>query len=232
MIPPPNGALEILSGIEESDVFILELSNPIYDSESQTLQYEFILLEEGTQGLGHYTKDADAILPQTFGTIALFIDNAQVPAVNCVPAPHKNLSNCDLSNKDLTGINFAGANLSGVDLSRYDYLGFLAPQIGIHLAGANLKNANLSGADLSGADLSGADLSGTDLTDANLNGADFTDAIFDGPFKDAKEPKEWDEKIKAKIAKAEQKAKQLLCESEAEVAATNGVYFDMVACMN
>jgi len=52
------------------------LTNPVYDPDSETLQYDVIILEEATQGLSHYSKDIDTKIPQTFEQIVLFIDNA------------------------------------------------------------------------------------------------------------------------------------------------------------
>jgi len=87
---PPNAALSILDASESSDVIIVELSNPVYSPESETLQYDVIILDEATEGLTHYTKDADAAIPQTFFKAALFIDDADLDSVSTsgpIPIP-------------------------------------------------------------------------------------------------------------------------------------------------
>jgi len=87
---PPNAALDILDASESSDVIIVELSNPVYSPESETLQYDVIILDEAIEGLTHYTKDADAAIPQTFSKAALFIDDADLDSVSTsgpIPIP-------------------------------------------------------------------------------------------------------------------------------------------------
>lgn len=75
---PPNAALDILDGTEDADVFVIELHNPVYTPESETVQYDVILLEEATEGLTHYSKSTDAIIPSQFSHAALFIDDSEL----------------------------------------------------------------------------------------------------------------------------------------------------------
>ncbi len=89
-INPPNAALDILDGTENSDVIIVELSNPVYSPESETLQYDVIILEEATEGLTHYSKNADATIPTIFAQAALFIDDADLDSTvssDAIPIP-------------------------------------------------------------------------------------------------------------------------------------------------
>ncbi len=89
-INPPNAALDILDGTENSDVIIVELSNPVYSPESETLQYDVIILEEATEGLTHYSKNADATIPTIFAQAALFIDDADLDSAvssDAIPIP-------------------------------------------------------------------------------------------------------------------------------------------------
>ena len=79
---PPNAALDILDNDDNNDVFIVELTNAHYDPDAQILQYDVIILEEATDGLSHYSKDADMTIPQTFGPAVLFIDNADPSVVS------------------------------------------------------------------------------------------------------------------------------------------------------
>jgi len=73
---PPNAALELLDWNEQSDVFILELTNPVYNYESEILQYDVKILEEASEGLTQYNKRNDPKIPATFENSVLFIDDA------------------------------------------------------------------------------------------------------------------------------------------------------------
>lgn len=87
---PPNAALDISDSIKSTDVIIVELTNPVYSPESQTLQYDVIILQEATEGLTHYAKDADATIPTRFSKVALFIDDEDLDSVltpNAIPIP-------------------------------------------------------------------------------------------------------------------------------------------------
>jgi len=75
-IDPPNAALDILDGTLDADVFIMELTNPVYSPDHEVLQYDVIILEDAPKGLSHYSNDMDATIPSTFSNAALFIDNA------------------------------------------------------------------------------------------------------------------------------------------------------------
>jgi len=156
---PTIAAIDILPGHESGDVLIVELMNPIYDGLIRTLQYDVIVLEEPSLGFAYYGDDVDDYIPESFGAVALFIDN--VKTKDCTPGPDKDLKGCDLS-----GVNLSGVYLRYVDLS------------GANLRGANLSGANLSDANLIGANLVGANLIGVDLSNANLSNADLTDADF------------------------------------------------------
>jgi predicted transcriptional regulator len=83
-VDPPNAALEILDNTGDSDVIIIELTNPVYSSESEMIQFDVIILEEASDGLSHYSKNLDATIPSTFGKSALFIDNWLDDAVDTV----------------------------------------------------------------------------------------------------------------------------------------------------
>jgi len=72
---PPNAALELLDWNEQSDVFIIELTNPVYNYESEILQYDVKILEEASEGLTQYNKRNDPKIPETFENSVLFIDD-------------------------------------------------------------------------------------------------------------------------------------------------------------
>lgn len=71
---PPNAVLELVGSNEQSDIFILELMNPVYNYESETLQYNVKVLSEASKGLAHYNDQNDINIPATFGDSVLFID--------------------------------------------------------------------------------------------------------------------------------------------------------------
>ncbi len=72
---PPNAALEFTDIFGNPVVVIVELTNPVYSPESQTFQYDIVILGEATEGLSHYSKNNDIHIPRTFGYSTLFIDN-------------------------------------------------------------------------------------------------------------------------------------------------------------
>jgi hypothetical protein len=72
---PPNAALEILDADEDEDVAVVELFDPIYDNESQTLQYNVSFLEKPDHSYAKFNERADKTLPETFGAASLFIDD-------------------------------------------------------------------------------------------------------------------------------------------------------------
>ncbi|WP_048144475.1 hypothetical protein [Methanothrix harundinacea] len=72
---PPNAALEILDADEEEDVAVVELFDPVYDNESQTLQYNVSILEMPDHSYAVFNERADQALPETFGPATLFIDD-------------------------------------------------------------------------------------------------------------------------------------------------------------
>jgi hypothetical protein len=74
---PPNAALEILDADEDEDVAVVELFDPIYDNESQTLQYNVSFLEKPNHSYAIFNKRADKSLPETFGAASLFIDDCE-----------------------------------------------------------------------------------------------------------------------------------------------------------
>ncbi len=72
---PPNAAIEILEADEEEDVAVVALFDPVYDNESQTLQYNVSILEEPNHSYAIFNERHDGSLPETFGAVALFIDD-------------------------------------------------------------------------------------------------------------------------------------------------------------
>lgn len=74
---PPNAALEILDSNGQSDLFILVLMNPVYNYESETLQYNVEILAEASKGLIHYDDKNGFEIPATFEHSVLFIDGQE-----------------------------------------------------------------------------------------------------------------------------------------------------------
>ena len=72
---PPNAIISILDGDPDSNVTLVELFNPVFSPESETLQYDVILLgEDGTKGLKHHETYLDKIIHGTFEKVVLFIE--------------------------------------------------------------------------------------------------------------------------------------------------------------
>lgn len=128
---PPNAALVMNEAGGSEAIVVVELLNPVYDSEKQTLVYDIVALDP-KEGLLAFRSSAS--LPDSFGKATLFIDNAIDG--NCTPGPNADLAWCSLYNLDLSGRDLSYAKLTS----------------------ANLANSNLTGAALDGADLDGANL--------------------------------------------------------------------------
>jgi len=83
---PPNAAITILGADETEDTIIVELTNPVFNSEMRKLQYTVQILEDTSDGLSHYTEHVDESLPESFGHVAVFIDDAFGFSCDCPPA--------------------------------------------------------------------------------------------------------------------------------------------------
>ena len=72
---PPNAALVLLDAENQEDTMIVELTNPIYDSQAETLQYTVTVIDDYQgDGLAYHSRRADTSLPEQFGRVNLFID--------------------------------------------------------------------------------------------------------------------------------------------------------------
>ncbi len=81
---PPNAALDIIGNNSQS-IAIVELMSAKYDSTTQTLEYEILMLEDETAGN----------IPESFGEVALFIDSAWKDYhCNCEPSSGKKECKC------------------------------------------------------------------------------------------------------------------------------------------
>lgn len=72
---PPNGAIVILEADEGMDVVVVELFDPAYDAASRTLQYTASILDEPNHSHAIFNEQHDGAIPETFGAVALFIDD-------------------------------------------------------------------------------------------------------------------------------------------------------------
>lgn len=74
---PPNAALVLLDAESQEDTLIVELTNPIYNSQAETLQYTVTVIDDyQSEGLAYHSRRADMSLPEQFGRVNLFIDDA------------------------------------------------------------------------------------------------------------------------------------------------------------
>jgi hypothetical protein len=82
---PPNAAIVAQTEDGGEDVIVVELLNPDYDSGSQTLTYDVIVLDEYIgDGFGDLAqRQDDGALPEAFGHTSLFIDDCP-PITQCV----------------------------------------------------------------------------------------------------------------------------------------------------
>ena len=80
---PPNAAIDVLNGEEGNDVVIVELLNPVYDSNAATLQYTARILEDVNHSVVVFNEKRDGSIPTSFGSVALFIDDCSDITVKC-----------------------------------------------------------------------------------------------------------------------------------------------------
>lgn len=71
---PPNAALVMNQEDASENIIVVELLNPVYDAEKETLVYDIVELnpEEGMNAF----QASNATLPSSFGQATLFIDSA------------------------------------------------------------------------------------------------------------------------------------------------------------
>lgn len=72
---PPNAALEILEAEESTDLVVLELFDPAYHAESNTLEYTASILQEPDHSYAVFNERHDKEIPKSFGANSLFIDD-------------------------------------------------------------------------------------------------------------------------------------------------------------
>ncbi len=80
---PPNAAIDVLNGEEGSDVVIVELLDPVYNSDTATLQYTVRILEDANHSVASLNERNDASIPASFGAVAVFIDDCSDVTVGC-----------------------------------------------------------------------------------------------------------------------------------------------------
>jgi len=74
---PPNAAINILDADHSENVIIVELFNPVYDAEKETLQYDARIISNSlSENLKNHQMMADAEIPEEFDDVSLFIDNS------------------------------------------------------------------------------------------------------------------------------------------------------------
>jgi hypothetical protein len=89
----PNAALEILEANEEEDLAVVELFDPVYDAANQTLKYNVSIIDQPDLSYAVFNGRADKALPETFGPVALFIDDCPDGTVRCCKSG--NLAVCE-----------------------------------------------------------------------------------------------------------------------------------------
>lgn len=80
---PPNAALEILEEDGSTDFVVLELYDPAYHGESNTLEYTASILQEPDHSYAVFNERHDEEIPKSFEANALFIDDCSDLNVKC-----------------------------------------------------------------------------------------------------------------------------------------------------
>ena len=68
---------------ETNDVVIVELRNPIYNADTATLQYSAHILKDANHSIESFNTRRDDSIPESFGGVALFIDDCSDVRVSC-----------------------------------------------------------------------------------------------------------------------------------------------------
>ena len=83
---PPNAALVVDGDEGETDIAVVELFNPSYDEDTHTAAYDVKVLAawEDSLEVGFHEEPADlALLPSSFGSAHLFIDDCPDGTMTC-----------------------------------------------------------------------------------------------------------------------------------------------------
>lgn len=88
---PPNAAVLLKDGEEDSDMIVVELTSPNYDETNKTLTYEAKVLDNYTFA-SNWSQDllpkADVAIPEKFGRVAIVIDDCPNGDVACCEAQY------------------------------------------------------------------------------------------------------------------------------------------------
>jgi hypothetical protein len=115
---PPNAALVVEPGPGETDVAVVELSNPTYDEATHTATYEVTVLQDWEDSLemGFSKAPADlAALAPTFGAAHLFIDDCPDLTITC-----RNGSNGAIAGSYKAGTCWDGSRVCCFPCGGYD----------------------------------------------------------------------------------------------------------------
>ncbi len=86
----PNAALHIPGATTGSDTFVVELSNPTWKADTQTLTFVAKQVSGATGALDAYVEAADTITDSIFAAATLVIDDASTEVVgSCVQLPEQ-----------------------------------------------------------------------------------------------------------------------------------------------
>jgi hypothetical protein len=80
---PPNAAIDVMGVDEGNDVVIVELTNPVYDADSATLNCTARILDDRNHSIASFNTRRDASIPEAFGAVALFIDDCSDVKIAC-----------------------------------------------------------------------------------------------------------------------------------------------------
>ncbi len=81
---PPNAAVDVLDEKGEASVIVVELLDPLYDTQSATLRYTArIVPDDVNHSVDRFNQNRADTLPESFGSVALFIDDCSDTTVHC-----------------------------------------------------------------------------------------------------------------------------------------------------
>jgi len=107
---PPNAAIDVMGADKAHDVVIVELFNPKYDADAAKLQYTARIVKDVNHSVESFNTRRDDSIPESFGAVAVFIDDCPDLKVTCGNKDGDaagNVSCCNCWNWDVMSCDFS-----------------------------------------------------------------------------------------------------------------------------
>jgi hypothetical protein len=102
---PPNAAVDVIGPHEENDLVVVELCDPQYDLDEDTLKYTVSVLKEPDHSYAVFNERHDGEIPGTFGAASVYIDNEDSNIEECFEECYDEYIGWDETRADLRHCN-------------------------------------------------------------------------------------------------------------------------------